>query len=226
MSKSPEAWREWFEAIWKDREERIYRSFFEDLGAGIFTLSADVFSRLGVAQPDPGWLHHGVFECRPTSRRTSWLYVTSALSSHWGEEPASAARSDFSGLGMELVLEAPEQAPWAIGALHWLMAVQILVAAGQLRGELLHYYDRVPLRTSVDPARPDSPIRNLLVAEPQGYPAQFRLASGKVGLMLCVGITDAEHAFAKDHGGDALASLLKQRRVFPVTDPGRSSIVA
>ncbi len=80
-----DAWRQWFERIWADREERIYRALFGDTGPGIYTIPTTVFASMGVADPDPRFLTHGVFECPPNDRRAHfWLYVTSGMSNSVG----------------------------------------------------------------------------------------------------------------------------------------------
>ena len=37
------AFAHWFEACWSDREDRVYRSLFGDLGAGVYPAGATVF---------------------------------------------------------------------------------------------------------------------------------------------------------------------------------------
>jgi hypothetical protein len=223
MPTSPEAWQKWFEGIWAHREERIYPAFFGPLEKGIATVPAELFARLGVADPDPRWLHHGVLTSPPNGKRASWLFVTSGLSNPWGDDPETVDQARYSGLGLEFVIEAPEKVGWAYGVLHWLTAVQLLVASERLKGELVECWDRVPLRASIDPAR-ESALRNLLLAEPLGYPRGFQLDSGKVDLMLCVGISDAEKQLAADQGGPALVEQLRRAGHFPITDPARASL--
>lgn len=217
-------WEQWFERIWAYREETIYRRFFGDTGPGIHTIPASLFSQLGRNNPDPRWLFHGVFECPASATRPNWLYVTSALSNPWGIEPGKIEPHAYSGLGFEFMLQTPEKSPWAIPVLHWLMAVQILVASELLKGQLVEWYDRVPLGTSIDPAR-QSELRNLIVCEPADFLPSFQLESGRVDLMLCVGISDRERDFSATQGGRALVALLKEHEVFPLTDPQRPSVI-
>jgi hypothetical protein len=219
-----DAVKRWFEGIWAEREERIYRAFFGDLGPGIYAIPARTFQSLGCEDPDPRYLTHGVFECPPHGEREHWLYVSSGMSNPWGESPATVDPRNFSGLGFEFTLHAPERGRWPIQLLHWVMAVQLLVAGGQLQGNLLERGDRIPLGGAL--AKKEGLLTQVLVAAPlaEDYPAGFDLASGKVEFMLLLGITQREADFAASQGaggGEALVDLLRHRGIFPVTDPGR-----
>ena len=123
-------WQKWFEGIWADREDRLYKAFFGETGPGIYTISRTMFESMGRPDPDPRFLTHGVFECPPTEARPQWVYVTSGMSNPWGDSPETVNPAAPSGLGYEFTLHTPMQAQWAIRVLQWLMAVQLLVAAG------------------------------------------------------------------------------------------------
>jgi hypothetical protein len=222
-SASDPAFAQWFESVWSDREDRVYRALFGDLGAGVFTAGAATYDRYG-KQPHPGWLNHGVFACPPSASRGSWLYVTSGLSNPWNLDRPGRDPSGFSGLGFELVIETSEAADWAVPLLHNLMAYELLVAVGSYEdAELLEYGNRVPLNASITPAFA-SAIRWLLVEPPQHYPAAFDLASGRVDLFHLVGATDAEVDLARETDQDTLVALLKQGGVYPRTDAARASL--
>ena len=218
------AFSEWFEELWTDREDRVYRSVFGDLGEGVYTAGPKVYERFG-KEPHPGWLNHGVFACPPHDERASWIFVTSGLSNPWNLDAPGKDPSGFSGVGFELVLETTAPADWAVPLLHNLMAYELLVAVGTYRdAELFEYGNRVPLEASITPSF-DSAIRWLLVEAPEHYRASFELASGRVDFFHLVGATDAEVALAREKGQDALVGLLKQRGVHPRTDADRGSLV-
>ena len=220
---SDESWQKWFERIWEFREETLYRQWFGDTGPGIYCLSADLFAKLGVRNPDPRWLHHGVFACPPAGARPHWAYVTSGLSNPWGQEPGSIDPRQYSGLGLELLILTPQKADWAIGTLSWLSAVILLVACGKIRGPLPELGDRIPLGT---PIHPTSAIAQfVLAAPPEPLPGQFQLESGLVDLMLCLGISDAETRFAKANSSDELLEKLRAAGGYPLTDADRRSIL-
>src|SRR3954463_430550 len=115
-------WQKWFEDIWADREEHLYRHLFGDLGPGIFNLSQKTFDSLGIKEVDPRFFFHGVFECPPCPTRNHWLYVSSGMSNPWGAEPFTTHPDDYSGLGYEFTLHTPEQSTWALHLIHWTMA--------------------------------------------------------------------------------------------------------
>jgi hypothetical protein len=221
--------QKWFEAIWAQREDALYPEFFGPLEGGMYPLRGEMFSRYGKANVDPRFLTHGVLVSPPNPGRPTWLYVTSGMSNPWGATPETAKPEEYSGLGFELVMETPAEdgrAAWAVSVLHWLMVVQLLVATGDAQGELIAFDDRVPVGGAIDGK--GSGLNTVLVCRPEPpcrYPERFALASGQVDLMLCVGLAQREREFAAAQGSDGLLKLLRHRGAFPVTDPGRASVV-
>jgi len=231
-----QALQKWFEGIWADREDRLYRDFFGDTGPGIFNLPESAFRSLGCPTPDPRFLTHGVLECPPSAKHTDWIYVSSGMSNPWGDSPNTVKTDSPSGLGYEFIVHSQEQARWPIQLLHWLMAVQLLVATGQVQGELLHPHDRVPLGGPL--AKKEGLLTHLLVASPADrgqnpesipadptYPPAFVLPSGQVEFLLVLGITAKESDFARTQGADGLITLLRHHNVFPSTIPTRPGVV-
>jgi len=221
-------WQKWFEGIWAQREERVYPAFFGDLGPGIYTIPMSTFASLGRADPDPRYLTHGVFESPPTQERAEWVYVSSGMSNPWGDSPETIQAGAYSGLGFEFTMHTRERAKWAVQMLHWIMAVQLLVAAGELSGSLLERNDRIPLGGPL--GKRDGVLTHLLVGAPPrveegGYPGEFELPSGKVEMMVLVGITEKESEFAKTQGAEGLVKLLMHHGVWAVTDVGRVGVV-
>ncbi len=219
-----ESRRIWFEKIWIDREERIYPAIFGTFSKTIFPLPAQLFHQLGCENADPSWLTHAVLESPPQPDRPNWAYVTTALSNPWGIHPQDIQPGQYSGLGCELVMQSPHQADWCVRVLQWLAAVNILTASGKLRGELIEPLDRIALGGPLD-GLPTCLIRNVLICRPDHIPASFDLASGRVDLLLCVGITDAEISFAQAQSSEGLLKLLRHCQYLPVTDPIRPSSV-
>jgi len=197
---STPTWHDWFEQAWADREENVYPRLFGPDPRGIFTLPNTIFLDT-FQQPsfDPRWLHYGVFEFRPTPTRPSWLYVTSGMSNAWEDDEPDP--NGPSGFGCEFVLETAEQGDWAILRLQHLMAFQILLCHGRYPGRNpISPYDRIPLRASITEA--SSELRWLILAPPTGFAAGFKLATGLVELYQAFGATQAEAAYAREHGGD------------------------
>jgi hypothetical protein len=84
-------------------------------------------------------------------------------------------------------------------------------------------YDRIPLRAPITPL--PSELRWLILAPPVWFDASFTLASGRVKLYEAFGASEAEAAFAREHGGEKLVEVLTRCGAFPVTDPRRKSAV-
>ncbi len=217
------AWQKWFEGIWADREERIYPAMFGDLGPGIYPLTSKTFEAMGCEGADPRWLHHGVFASAPNERRDHWVYVSSGMSNAWGESPETVKPEEFSGLGMEFTLHTKTPGQWAIDLMHWFMAVQLLAASGQLEGGIVDYYDRVRFR----PTENLGEVSKLLLAppDPEMYPARFELESGKVDVVVLLGISERESEFVRTQGVEPFLTLLKHHGVWPLTSLGRVSFV-
>jgi Suppressor of fused protein (SUFU) len=212
----------WFEAVWAQREDQVYRALFQDLGQVIPATPA-VYQRYQ-KEPHPGWLHHVVFACPPVAGRDHWLYVTSGLSNPWNLDQPGRDPSGYSGLGFELAIATPAASAFAPQLLHNLMAYELLVAVGHYSGaELLEYGNRVPLRGSITPEFA-SAIQWLLVEQPKHYPSSFDLPSGRVDLFHLVGATDAEIEFARQVGQETMVALLQQHGAHPVTDAARKSV--
>lgn len=98
---------EWFEGVWADREERLYRGFFGEGEVRVYALPEAVFLGLGKGDVDPRFLTHTVLEYSPAEGndgKRDWIYVTSGMSNPWGETAETADAKGYSGLGFELVM--------------------------------------------------------------------------------------------------------------------------
>ncbi|NNM84705.1 MAG: suppressor of fused domain protein [Phycisphaerales bacterium] len=233
--------QQWLERVWQQREDVVYPKLFGAMAPSIQTVPEKLFLRLLSAHrpaapadataPAPGpptiqpwWLSHGVLTSRPNANRSSWLYVTTALSNPWGEAPDERHPGGYSGLGFEFIIECATEARWPLDVLHWLIAMQVLTACGELEGGLVEPMDRIALGGPLDGSA-DCLLRNVLLLAHPHLPAQMELDSGKLDLLLCVGITDAEMAFARSQGGESLGQLLAHNDYLPVTNPKRASAV-
>ena len=203
------------EESWEEREEKSYKKIFGDTGPGIFPLSNEIFDRMNAKAIDPRWLTHGVFKCPPTDDRSTWAYVTSGMSNPWeAEEP-----EEYSGLGVEFLMETDNEETWAVEVLQTLMAYNLLLAAGQM-GDFppLDYGHRVPLALS------DS-IKTMMFTHPVIFPSNFCIKSGTVDLLQVVGITPSELESAKQTSSDEIREKLVSNTGGLVTDKGRASVV-
>jgi len=206
-----------WERAWEEREETCFPTLFGGEGEGIFPLSFELFTQaFGQEAVDPRWLHGGVFRFAPTPDRPTWLHVSSGLSTDWEQE-------NRSGFGAELTLETPWKSDDAILALLHLTAYDILLAHGRYgEARLLEVGSRVHLTMTFEGHGKTS---GFLIAEPSHFPGEFKLETGPVQLLACVGITSEEMAFAQANGSAALADHLARAGVGAVTDPSRSTTV-
>jgi suppressor of fused protein SUFU len=70
----------------------------------------------------------------------------------------------------------------------------------------------------------DSTLRAMLFTHPGEQPVHFEFLGQRYALLLCIGITAEELAFARSRSTAELLTLLKQHGVFPYTIPGRPSV--
>ena len=186
------------EESWEEREEKSYKEIFGDTGTGIFPLSSEIFGRMNAKGIDPRWLTHGVFKCPPTGKRSTWAYVTSGMSNPWEtEEP-----DEYSGLGVEFLMETENEETWAIEVLQTLMAYNLLLGSGQM-GDFppLDYGHRVPLTLSES-------IKTMMFTYPVNFPDNFFIKSGRVDLLQVVGITASELTTAKKTSSEEIKEKL------------------
>lgn len=213
------------EEVWEFREESLYPQLFGELGRGIFPLSFELFNEvLGQTDVDPRWLHLGVFEFSPTPQRSSWLYVTSGGSTSWEVAPSEYDPDQYSGLGVEFVLESPNQADWPIKVLQRLLAYHVLVCHGRF-GDIsaIDYGHRVPAGGPIDGEK-SSNLKFLVIAKPNHYPATAQLASGKFDFLHAVGATEGERDYAKATSTATLIEVLAEQGAYPVTQPIRAQV--
>lgn len=211
------------ESVWADREERLYPALFGRVSRGIFPIPIETFTEtLEQAEVDPRWLHLGVFEFAPTSERNSWLYATSGGSTPWEAEPDEYNPSEFSWLGVEFVIEVPEQADWPIRLLQKILAYHLLLCLGRLNGTPLDYGHRLP--TGPVNGQPDCALTVVAIAKPDHYPHRQALASGMFDFLHLVGISANERDWAKQSSTQALVDRLAIAGSFPVTNPAREEL--
>jgi hypothetical protein len=202
------------EESWEEREEKSYKEIFGDTGPGIFPLSNEIFDRMNAKGIDPRWLTHGVFKCPPSGNRSTWSYVTSGMSNPWEtEEP-----EEYSGLGVEFLMETENEETWAIEILQTLMAYNLLLSTGQM-GDFppLDYGHRVPLALSES-------IKTMLFTQPVNFPSNFSIKSGSIDLLQVVGITPSELEAAKQTSSEDIKEKLISNTGGLVTCKERASV--
>jgi hypothetical protein len=202
------------EKSWEEREEKSYKEIFGNTGPGIFPLSNQTFDRMDAKSIDPRWLTHGVFKCPPTGQRKTWTYVTSGMSNPWETE----GPEEYSGLGVEFLMETENEETWAIEVLQSLMAYNLLLATGQM-GDFppLDYGHRVPLALSES-------IKTMMFARPINFPSNISIMSGSIDLLQVVGITLSELDAAKQTSSEDIREKLITSTGGLVTSKKRESV--
>lgn len=110
----------------------------------------------------------------------------------------------------ELAICVPKENKWAENILYKLAQATV--------EEVFDVGDTADITAWVDP---ECAIKGLLLTKL----AAFEFGGQTFGALLCVGVTRAELDYALQHGSEDLLRRLKASQVFPVTDPGRVSIV-
>jgi len=204
------------ERAWEEREEKRYPALFGPGGEGIFPLGPEAFAPFGEAgTPDPRWLSIGVFRFAPTAERSSWLHVSSGLSNDWEDE-------GFPGLGHELVVETPWRDDAAIRLLHGLAAYDLLIAHGRF-GEPRILEPGSRINAPFDFGERGG-VAGMLAAQGERFAGGFRVETGKVALLSCVGVTNGELDFARANSSADLHRRLVEAGVGELTDPARAPV--
>lgn len=198
-----------FEEVWSEREEKVYKSFFTNMPENIYTPQDP--SQVAVGGGLLVLSCAGVFEIPPSEGKEYWTYITSGLSNPFGDKP-----EETSGFGCELLIRVPEQSLWAIHLLFNLMGYVLESKKPFGQGH------RIPLNSPIV-AGSDSALNTVLFWPPEGLPHNFQLKSGEVELLEVMGITEDEYQYAKKSSSEALYQRLKKLSCFPLTDIARNS---
>jgi len=214
---------------WQQREESFYPGMFGRADGPQLLLTEDMFRQeFARTAIHPFWLHHGIITFPPTDTRQTWLYATSGMSNAFDSEV-----DEWSGLGVEFILETPLREGWATERLARLMVFNLLIAAGHYREQSdLTYGSIVRLDVPVNDASADGAtesegccLNNFIALPPTGTARDFELVTGKVELLQMVAISDAEADFAEAKGFEALAAKLAEAGQLDAVDADRASVV-
>lgn len=150
-------------------------------------------------------------------------FVTSGLSHPALGQAAQTDDADaFSGLGIELVIYAPDDNKWPLGVLQGLVNYMLF----QESARVVMPGDRIPCN---GPLVTDSETHlcYLIAASSDRYETRGRLPAGDVDLVHLIGVTEAEAkraiAWGRGTGGTLiLAEVLKRLELGDITNPKRS----
>ena len=211
--------------VWNYRERQIYPQWFGPAQNGPFYLTAEFFlETFGITDPDLSWTSHSIYEFEPIEERGSWLYVSSGLSNPWYDSPDDYFINDYSGLGVEFVMETPEKSIWAIAIMQRIAAYNILLDAGRL-GEymVLDYNTTLPLHGPIN-ITGKSLLQAIGLFRPTHYSPVFTLDSGSVDFLHIMGLTIPEFDFCRQRSPEELLEIFEREDIYPLTDPARKSV--
>ena len=213
--------KDFAEISWEERENEVYPIVFGTLPDEIYTIPSDIFSKTyRFPSYDPRWLYTGVIELKPTSSRSSWLYITSGLSNEWVD-----TKDEVSGAGVEFVIETFERSSWAIQILHKIMAYNLILFTGEKGlSSSLQYNLLIPINYPFTDNK-KAQVKHLITTKPDHYPDSFSLISGSVKFLHLVGVTHKEVEYAKQKSMKMIIDHLKKKQIYPFTDPYRDSSI-
>jgi hypothetical protein len=214
-----------FSDIWQSREETVYPRLFGSILPHISTIPPEFLAGDRIDFKPPAlWLHYGVLQSPPDSIRNCWVYVSSGLSNPTLDQCENPLPEGPSGIGFEVVMFTATESAWAVRIIQWVMANQLLTAAGMTTFELMEIFDRIHVPPELRPS-PLSHIDYLFVLPMPPDMHHFELPTGRVELLMLVGVTEAEMKFARAQGGDGLLELLQHHGMSRVTDTDRKSVI-
>ncbi len=214
-----------FEQTWAIREESVYPRLLGKLSPTISNIPPEFFTGHPHHMDPPAlWLHYGIIESPPDEMRDCWAYLSSGLSNPTPDQCANPKISEPSGIGFEVLMFTAERSPWAQKVMQWVMANQLLTAAGRTDFDLIEIFDRISLPPALRPP-PPSAMEYLFVVPAPADIQQFELPTGRVENLLLLAITAAEMKFARAQEGGGLLEVLRHHGVSRITDPTRASTV-
>jgi hypothetical protein len=207
--ETDEAFCQWYEDCWADRDEVEYPKLFGAISEEVYTLEqsgaleAWLESDLAeVKELDPNWGGMGVRVAPPTPEYPYWTYVTSGLSNPITRAPGEEFDPNTpSGLGYEMVIHTPEEAQWPVLRLLDMMAYNLVCMRAFAGGH------RYPVEGTLDGSA-ECKLNGFVFVTDPSRPAHFQLESGKVQLLTLVGVTKNEMAFSRSNGMERLMAKL------------------
>ncbi len=183
------------EKCWKQRDEELYVELFGKAETEQLTLTEELFKEeFGRQNIHPFWLHHSVLTFSPTEDRATWIYATSGMSNAW-----DGLTDEYSGLGIEFIMECDAPNPSAKEFMAKLMAYNLLLAMGHYKDKAsLALWDILPLEEQADLLG----ASHIMIAPPHSFPAKIKLITGKCELLQIFKVSEKEAGIAKDVGAE------------------------
>ncbi|PCI59474.1 MAG: hypothetical protein COB37_11550 [Kordiimonadales bacterium] len=206
---------------WEQRDDGIYPDLFGPAEGPPVMLTEKLFHEdFGRKNIHPFWLHHGVITFPPTETRPTWLYATSGMSNAF-----DSVVEEWSGLGVEFLMETHEKADWAAEALAWLMAFNLLIAIGHFDDmEAAALGGTIPMNAPLN-AETECALTGVLALTPTAHQTAITMVTGKAELLQLVGISEDEAAYIQENGHEAFAAKIAASPQGLITDPSRALLV-
>ncbi|MGZ3459261.1 MAG: suppressor of fused domain protein [Archangium sp.] len=222
--ETDEAFCQWYEDCWADRDEVEYPKLFGAISEEVYTLEqsgaleAWLESDLAeVKELDPNWGGMGVRVAPPSPEYPYWTYVTSGLSNPITLAPGQEFDPGApSGLGYEMVIHTPEEAQWPVLRLLDMMAYNLVCMRAFAMGH------RYPVEGTLTGG--ETKLNGFVFVTDPSRPSHFQLESGQVQLLTLVGVTKNEMAFSRSNGMDRLLKKLVDAGHGYITHPAREQV--
>ena len=222
--ETDEAFCQWYEDCWADRDEVEYPKLFGAISEEVYTLEqsgaleAWLESDLAeIKEMDPNWGGMGVRVAPPTPEYPYWTYVTSGLSNPFTVAPGEEIEPGRpSGIGYEMVIHTPEEAQWPVLRLLDMMAYNLVCMRAFAAGH------RYPVEGTLTGG--ESKLNGFVFVTDPSRPSHFQLESGQVQLLTLVGVTKNEMAFSRSNGMERLMAKLVAAGTGYITHPEREQV--
>lgn len=194
-------------------------------GGGLFIIPADkiapgmwAYTTFGLSNPD---MPTTVAATNASTTRDELGRVVQN-SATLTSKPKADVPSGAAGYGYEVLVLANENAEWPLWIMQWLAKAELIGDAG-----MLARMDKYKGLTVEQVQVGEADWVNLLIARAAApLPTGTALPNGGMELLVATTITDAEMAWSKDHGRDALLEALTASGIGQVSDRERPSISA
>jgi hypothetical protein len=194
-------------------------------GGGLFVIPADkiapgtwAYTTFGLSNPD---MPTTVAPTNASTTRDELGRVVQT-SATLTAKPRAEVPSGVAGYGYEILVLAKEKAEWPLWIMQWLAKAELVGDAG-----MLARMDKYKGLTVEQVQVGDADSVNLLIARAAApLPTGNALPNGSMELLVATTITDAEMAWSKDHGRDALLEALKASGIGQFSDRERPTISA
>jgi len=187
--------------------EAHYEHFFGPVHAVGHSMSVDLLP-----------MHIDVYQFAPTPTRSFWTLITGGMSDF--RQPALAEANNKISPLAEIIMYAHQPKDWMLAVLKGLAEMPLRNAT------FLHWGHTVPNGQPMthEPSQLTSFFFLPPVLEAQGF-ERLTLATDRVDFLMLVPITEAERAYAIEHGAAALGQLMEDNGFDFIVDEKRMSLL-